>query len=126
MSAPDASLNDIPAVFTNGGANLLTTALQGQEWSGTDVSEKIVAGLLAHEKLRPITKKNPPAPKDQSGVAAYLETVDEWEHVEFSMTTTEDEREIIRKCLKHESTAKKLGNSYHLSRLYIAFGLDKK
>lgn len=126
MSAPDACLNDIPAIFTNGGANLLTNALGTSEWSAGDLPDKILSGLFMGSKLRPITKTNPPAPKDQAGVAAYLEAVEEWEHTELTITTTEDEREMIRKCLRHEATAKTLKNSYHLSVLYKAFGLDEK
>ena len=114
--------DSILATFTNGGANLLTAALQGHEWSGTDVSEKIVAGLLVHEKLRPITKKQPSLVNTKESMEAY----DDWEHIEITITTTEGEREMIRKCLKHESTTKKLPNLYHTSKLYVAFGLDKK
>jgi len=33
---------------------------------------------------------------------------------------------MIRNCLKHESTTKKLPNLYHTAKLYVAFGLDKK
>ena len=124
MNKPLPQSDAIPAIFTAGGAQLLSAALSGRDWAGTDIADKIAVGIFSFEVLRPIIRKQPEPPRadDRAAINAY----EDWEMTEVSITTTEGVREMIRKCLRHESTLKALPNLYHTSKLYVAFGLDKK
>jgi hypothetical protein len=110
----------ISATLTRGAITMLSQVLSLPEWT-KDVADKYRAGQLIEERLIldvPRPAYDDPQLSDADAKAAF----EAWANAEVTITWTERQRDVVKKCLTE--TLNRLPCGRHTNRLIQAVGLQ--